>query len=447
VEYVRRVLGGAVGALSPGGYIFVGDVRSLPLLEAFHTSVQLHKASDSTTREELERRVRGQMEREKELVLDPAFFVALRRELPQIGHVEIGPKRGRYVNELSKFRYDVVLHVGGLDHSPVEMGWLDWEEEGLAESTVRQWLSDRRPEVLGIRRVPNARLTGDVEALRWLKGCAGSERAGELRVKLREMAHTGVDPEALWGMSEELPYAVEIGWAGAGADGCYDVLFRKRQAAEDKKLNVVFPGVEAALGEEKPWSAYANAPLQTALGAKLVPELRQYLTEKLPAYMVPSGFVMLEALPLTPNGKVDRRALPAPDWARPELEGAFVAPETPIERVLAGIWKQVLGLEKVGLHDDFFELGGHSLLATQVMSRVRDAFQVELPLRSLFEAPTVAGLAVVVAQFLAEKAGREDMGQMLAELERLSETDASSRIGGERSQGKGWSEDGPFART
>ena len=109
--------------------------------------------------------------------------------------------------------------------------------------------------------------------------------------------------------------------------------------------------------------------------------------------MLPSAFVFLDALPLTPNGKVDRGALPAPDHVRPELERDFVAPRTPVEVKLAEIWADVLRLEQVGIHDNFFELGGHSLLATQVISGVRDAFQVEIPLRRLFEWPTVAGLA------------------------------------------------------
>jgi len=124
-----------------------------------------------------------------------------------------------------------------------------------------------------------------------------------------------------------------------------------------------------------------------------VSELRGYLKEKLPEYMVPSAFVFLDKLPLTANGKVDRRALPAPTQSRPELDETFSVPRTPTEDLLANIWAVVLKLEKVGIHDNFFDLGGHSLLATQVMSRLTKAFQIELPLRSLFESPTVAGLA------------------------------------------------------
>ncbi|MFP2911744.1 condensation domain-containing protein, partial [Pyxidicoccus sp. 3LFB2] len=119
--------------------------------------------------------------------------------------------------------------------------------------------------------------------------------------------------------------------------------------------------------------------------------LRAFLQERLPAYMVPSAFVALEALPLTGNGKVDRKALPAPE--APSSEASYVAPRTPTEEALASIWAGLLRVEKVGVNEDFFALGGHSLLATQVVSRLRQSFQVELPVRALFEAPTVAALA------------------------------------------------------
>ena len=133
-------------------------------------------------------------------------------------------------------------------------------------------------------------------------------------------------------------------------------------------------------------------------------ELRSFLKEKLPEHMVPAAFVPLDALPLTPNGKVDRHALPASDRTRPELEKEFIAPRTPAEEIVAEIWTQVLGIERVGTYDNFFELGGHSLLATQVVSRMREAFGVEIPLRRLFEVPTVAGLAESIE--VARRSGR-----------------------------------------
>ncbi len=148
-----------------------------------------------------------------------------------------------------------------------------------------------------------------------------------------------------------------------------------------------------------------DAPGDRRLVAYVVPrgerpaagELRQFLKQSLPDYMVPSAFVPMAALPLTPNGKVDRRALPAPDADRAPEEG-FVAPRTPVEEVLAGLWAEVLGVERIGVHDSFFELGGHSLLATRLASRLRGVFGVELPLRTLFDRPTLAELAAAVGE-------------------------------------------------
>ncbi len=158
--------------------------------------------------------------------------------------------------------------------------------------------------------------------------------------------------------------------------------------------------------QDSPADALLVAYVAPAADSKLQPaDLRALLQDRLPSYMIPSAFVVLDALPRLPNGKVDRRALPAPESARPELANAYVAPRTPTEEILAGIWAQVLGIERIGIHDNFFDLGGHSLLATQVISRAREAFGIELPLRSLFESPTVAALAEQVESIRQAGAG------------------------------------------
>jgi amino acid adenylation domain-containing protein len=134
--------------------------------------------------------------------------------------------------------------------------------------------------------------------------------------------------------------------------------------------------------------------------------LRAYLQKRIPDYMVPSAFVTLDALPLTPNGKVDRRALPAPDRNEREATQNYVAPRTPVEQTLAGIWSEVLGIERIGVDDNFFELGGHSLLATRMLSKAREIFQINLPLRKLFETPTITGFAAVVEAMKEKGDGR-----------------------------------------
>src|SRR6266478_4982800 len=120
--------------------------------------------------------------------------------------------------------------------------------------------------------------------------------------------------------------------------------------------------------------------------------------------MVPAAFVFLDEMPLTPSGKADRKALPAPDWTD-QASGAYEAPQTQLEEIVAGIWSDVLDLPEIGVQQDFFELGGHSLLATQVVSRIRKAFEVELPLRVLFENSTIAGLAIRIASSLKQAPG------------------------------------------
>jgi amino acid adenylation domain-containing protein len=182
---------------------------------------------------------------------------------------------------------------------------------------------------------------------------------------------------------------------------------------------------------------------QANQGARKQPELEQqlrgFLRERLPAYMVPSAFVMIERVPLTVNGKLDLAMLPAPDADRPDLAAAFVAPETPEERALAEIWADVLRLERVGIHDNFFDLGGHSLLGTAIIAQILDRFQVELPLRTLFESPTVAGMAAALARqrqaapirrstIQRVQRERQDLDALLAEIDQLSDEAAQALL-------------------
>jgi amino acid adenylation domain-containing protein len=155
--------------------------------------------------------------------------------------------------------------------------------------------------------------------------------------------------------------------------------------------------------------------------------LRSAVGKKLPAYMVPSKFVFLESLPLTPNGKVDRLALPAPDRSRPEWEVAAAAPRSDIEKLLAEIWAEVLAIDQVGIHDNFFDLGGHSLAASRIISRVIQSFKLDLPVRALFDAPTVAHMAEVVQQNQARVDGAA-LEQMLRLVETITEEESQLSV-------------------
>jgi amino acid adenylation domain-containing protein len=171
-------------------------------------------------------------------------------------------------------------------------------------------------------------------------------------------------------------------------------------------------------------------------------ELRSFLQEKLPEYMVPSAVVHLENLPLTRNGKVDVAALPSPDQVGSLTERIVIAPRNPVEEGLVEIWRQVLQLDQIGVQDNFFDLGGHSLLATQVISRVRSTFRVQLPLRSLFESPTVAGLAEQIAQVPPQESEDEEVAKLLRELEGLSDEEAERLLANELQPGADGSDSG-----
>jgi amino acid adenylation domain-containing protein len=190
-------------------------------------------------------------------------------------------------------------------------------------------------------------------------------------------------------------------------------------------------GVQAAVvlvredefGEKKLVAYLVPAELSMGIG-----ELRAYLRQRLPEYMVPTIFVLLEEFPLTPNGKVDRRALPSLDGTQPEPEADYVAPRNAIEEALVDIWRSVLGVERVGVNDNFFELGGHSLIATRVLSKVRAIFRMELPLRVIFECGTIAELALAMIPFEAQPGRTEKIAKVLQKVKGISATDLSKEL-------------------
>jgi amino acid adenylation domain-containing protein len=185
------------------------------------------------------------------------------------------------------------------------------------------------------------------------------------------------------------------------------------------------PGVRAAVAGVRGAGADARlaAWVVTVAGETLsIPALREALTRRLPALLIPSLFAVLPALPLTPNGKVDRKALPDPEGTGRTAGVPFVAPRTPVEETLVEIWQELLGIDRIGVDDHFFDLGGHSLLATRLMARVRDVFEVNVPLSALFESsPTVGGLAQAIARFQVGQADEDDLASALLELDGLSE--------------------------
>jgi acyl carrier protein len=222
-------------------------------------------------------------------------------------------------------------------------------------------------------------------------------------------------------------------------DGDIEFLGRLDHQVKLRGLRIELGEIESVLGQhpglrEAVVLVREDRPGNKRLVAYVVPAddreagaetLREHLRERLPEYMIPSAFVPLSALPLTPNGKVDRRALPAPDWGG---ESTFVAPGNPLEEQLVELWCEVLKVERVGIRDDFFELGGHSLLATQLISRLREGLGIEIPLHHLFQSPTIEGLAEIVMQQQVLAHGGDELEDLLAELEGLSDQEIEEEL-------------------
>ncbi|HEY2391553.1 MAG TPA: amino acid adenylation domain-containing protein [Candidatus Angelobacter sp.] len=406
LDYLLKVLKKAAELVGPRGTIFLGGMRNLHLLEAFYASVQMFQARDSMSLEDLRRRIRHQVRWEKDLIVAPEFFAGVNGFLPQVTAAKVQLKRGQYRNEITCFKYDVTLYVGYERIDPVDHKEMEWDAEKWSIRGLERWLQEQSPDVVRIKRIANARLAKEKRLLELLSRNDGKASVAEIRQALGQFAakEDGIDPEDFFSVEHSLPYQVEVSWAGGGYDGAYDVILTKRSL-----LSRDFVAVEHGRGEEgrgeQVWAAeaeFANHPMAEArlrgqFSRELIEALRRGLKERLPEHMIPSAFVRLESLPLTANGKVDRQALPeVGELELSEAGEGYEAPRAGMEEQLAEVWTTVLRVTRVGRRDHFFRSGGHSLLAASMVSRFRNIFGIDVPVRAIFESPTIAELAEVI---------------------------------------------------
>jgi len=313
---------------------------------------------------------------------------------------------------------------------------------GSTETTnFRLYFIDRDAQINGTI-VPVGYAVEDMEVLLLDGGGerVGFNEVGEIAVKSRDLAVGYWRNPALtravflpdpMGGNQRIYLTGDLG--RMRPDGCLTHVGRKDFQVKIRGYRIELGEIEAALlnlyvVKQAVVVARGNEAGDDCLTAYVVPSvnprptmsaLRRALAKRLPDYMIPAAFVVVDSLPLLPNGKVDRRALPAPGRTRPELEVPFVSPRTPIEEALAGIWAEALGIDQVGVVDNFFDLGGHSLLAGRVISRMRDTFQMDVPIQSFLEAPTVADIALVITRCLARELEDDELAHTLAYIESL----------------------------
>ncbi|MDX3522010.1 non-ribosomal peptide synthetase [Streptomyces scabiei] len=377
-EYLLTVLRGASRLLAPGGVMFVGDVRHRSLLPTLRTAVQLARGGPDADPAQIRHAIAQDLLRETELCLDPGFFAAAAQHIPGLAEAETYLKHGTHHNELTRHRYDVVLRSAPAD-APFHPTRLTWGSDVADRSELHRHVRQNDGD-LRIDGIPNARLAAEHAAVAALERNPHDIR--EAHAALQDTAHA-VDPAELEDLAREQGLHVRFTSSHGRGPHHFDAAFSTAGT----------PGL--ILPEPRPDEAdpgrYTNGPDGAHRHAMVIPALRSWCEEQLPAHMRPAAFVLLDRLPLTANGKIDRAALPAPDSLR--TAGIMRVPTSERERVLCDLYAEVLGLERVGVDDSFFDLGGHSLLATRLVSRIRTVLGAGAEIRTLFENPTVAALA------------------------------------------------------
>lgn len=415
IDYLLRVLKRAEKLVAPGGRLLLSDLCSLPLQGPLACSIELSHAEDSFSRVELLKKIRARIEHEQELFVAPELFTALPRVLDRLHSSEILLKRGRARNELVQYRYDALLHFDrGPSHSSDKA--IDWSSERLEPAAVSAMLVKDRPESLVVRNVENARLVDDMAIWRLVQDPAGPATVGELRSAAASRSSSLVpltlEPEDFFRLGDGGRYEVSIGWSGDGSEGRFDAIFRRRDALTPikraargprgrrlrprrrmERAVAVASAKEFSADAEPDWRHWANDPLAGVLQRRWVSQLRGFLQDRLPPYMIPASFVVMDELPRTPQGKLDRRALPPPPAARPAWSAGFVAPRNEQEILVAEVWERLLGVSPIGVTDNFFELGGHSMLAVRMVAAIERRTGRRLPLAALFQQATVEHLA------------------------------------------------------
>lgn len=375
IDYLFTVIERAIKAVGKGR-IYLGDLRNLDLLEIFHRDVLQVREKGQISPAELAQRVAQAVRSERELLVSPELFANLPAMFPQITSVDVMLRDGRYVNEMTRYRFDVTLQIGVNEDVPVSPNEVHWDKQKLDIAFLRQQLTKTEGTVHRFNNIPNGRLRDVYGRLTAISGDAS------------DSSLSWIDPADLMDIAAELDMKVALLSSSSGGVWSYDAVFWRAGQNPDLSCHPV-DGMRRD-GLEK----YANKPtVGEPAKRSLSSMLRPWLTKRLPEYMVPGFFVELDSLALTANGKVDYNALPDP------MESIQVTetPATDLGSDILAIWSHILGHDRIGVDDNFFEIGGDSLRVIRVQMELQKLLGRAVSAAVLFEHYTIRTLASYLA--------------------------------------------------
>ncbi|MBK8549759.1 MAG: non-ribosomal peptide synthase/polyketide synthase [Ignavibacteria bacterium] len=384
-KYLSDVLEKSISILKGKGRIIVGDVRDNRLLKLFKSRLYLQQSKDSLNIQDFKWGVEQELSREEELCLSPEYFYDMRSKYPEITHIDIQWKQGDYVNELSLYRYTVIIYVG-VEKELIQPDWQSWGEIKNKESVIEK-LNNGNTSI-ALKNIPNSRLSREILLERGLM---------DKSIKtVRDLS------DYITETSEESTEINDI--ISAATDRGYQ--YRLMLDEDPLKINLLLTKPDTFDGFVKQEYNYntdasansvkSNVPLLRDIYSLLKKDIQKLLKAKLPDYMIPSELTALQYFPLTASGKIDRSFLRKFE-EKEGISNKYEAPRNETEWALAGIWQDLLGLELVGINDNFFELGGDSIITIQFLSRAR-RLGYELKPKDIFIHQTIGSLSAVVAE-------------------------------------------------
>lgn len=383
IEYLTKVIEKCINLLQPGGYIYIGDIRNLEYLKEFYSSLLLDKGYNSSNYIELQNLLDYLVSEEKELVISHNFFYFLKTINKNISHVEVLLKDGVFKNEMNCFRYNVILRI---NNSPPQTNiiWTEWSNSPPNEY-IEQKLS-KNIDYIAIKNIPNNRIAGlhQISYEQFPKDKDWQTWSKEIIFN----AHiNSVSPEFISNIAKKYGYHVVNTWSKK--NGYFDVIIKKQN------FNLSFDNSYISGNTE-----FSNSPLIPMGKKQLIQQLRKFLMARLPSYMIPTYFVILFDLPVTQNGKIAYNLLPPPKISVINMHN-YTMPSNEIEKIIAEIWQDILGIDKISTDQNFYEIGGNSLLIIRIITNINKIFKTTIELKYIkLKHITIQNIAEIVKGYL-----------------------------------------------